>query len=95
MLVAPAQALGHSHLSTMEAILDHSDLSFAVSFRMHSQRTCVAMCRYDSNNLVTETYDWRLATPLLEKRDRYFSRLRDRIRTLHSIHDHKVLPSCH
>lgn len=51
----------------------------------------VGFCRYDSNNLITETYDWRLATPLLEKRDKYFSRLRDSIRTLHSNHDQKVL----
>lgn len=31
---------------------------------------------YDSNNLYSMPYDWRLALPLLETRDGYFTRLK-------------------
>ena len=40
---------------------------------------------YTSANLVVEPYDWRLAPPLLEERDGYFTQLQLRIQALHAI----------
>ncbi len=60
----------------------------------HALADTHALCRYDSNNLVTEPYDWRLPTPLLEKRDGYFTRLRDRIKSLYNVHQLKVPGLC-
>ena len=31
---------------------------------------------YDTNNLVSMAYDWRLAMPLMEARDGWFTRLK-------------------
>lgn len=39
---------------------------------------------------VTETYDWRLAVPLMQQRDNYFTRLKLRVELLHSLHQTKV-----
>ncbi|KAK9839349.1 hypothetical protein WJX84_008799 [Apatococcus fuscideae] len=50
---------------------------------------------YDSNMLATETYDWRLSTPNMEKRDAYFTRLRVRIELTHSIGGIKVVVVSH
>ena len=41
---------------------------------------------------VGETYDWRLSVANMERRDKYFSRLRARIELLHSTQGEKVRP---
>ena len=41
---------------------------------------------------VGETYDWRLSVPNMEKRDRYFTRLKWRIELTHYTTGEKVLP---
>ena len=43
---------------------------------------------------VTETYDWRLAVPLMQKRDNYFTRLKIRVELLHSLHKEKACLTC-
>ena len=53
---------------------------------MHMQRvTCLAPWLQ-----VGETYDWRLSVANMERRDKYFSRLRARIELLHSTQGEKV-----
>src|ERR1700761_3470298 len=39
----------------------------------------LAVVNYDTNNLILAPYDWRLTPYNLEKRDRYFSRLKTTI----------------
>ncbi|GAX78751.1 hypothetical protein CEUSTIGMA_g6188.t1 [Chlamydomonas eustigma] len=50
---------------------------------------------YDSNNLIAMPFDWRLAVPLLETRDAYFTKLRDAIETAHSLAGQKVVIVTH
>ncbi|KAK9805752.1 hypothetical protein WJX73_005728 [Symbiochloris irregularis] len=50
---------------------------------------------YDSNMLVGETYDWRLAVPVLQQRDGYFTRLKNRIEVMHELHGEKVMVISH
>ena len=38
------------------------------------------------------TYDWRLAVPLLEQRDGYFTKLKAMIEGAHKLHKWKVSP---
>ena len=42
---------------------------------------------------ISETYDWRLAVPNMEKRDSYFTRLKWRIELTHHTEVEKVSPS--
>ena len=49
-------------------------------------------CRYDPNTIAAETYDWRLSTPNMEKRDAYFTRLQARIELVHQVNGIKVGP---
>lgn len=42
---------------------------------------------------ISETYDWRLAVPNMEKRDSYFTRLKWRIELTHHTEGEKVSPS--
>uniref|UniRef100_A0A060TAX1 ARAD1D23518p n=1 Tax=Blastobotrys adeninivorans TaxID=409370 RepID=A0A060TAX1_BLAAD len=44
----------------------------------------LAAMGYDSNNMLVASYDWRLSYPDLERRDNYFSRLKNSIE--HSVH---------
>ena len=41
----------------------------------------------------SETYDWRLSVPNMEKRDSYFTRLKWRIELTHHTEHEKVRPS--
>ncbi|GLI65076.1 hypothetical protein VaNZ11_008503 [Volvox africanus] len=50
---------------------------------------------YDSNNLVSMSYDWRLAIPLLEERDGYFTRLRLAIEALAEVSSERVVITAH
>ncbi|GIL78558.1 hypothetical protein Vretifemale_7931, partial [Volvox reticuliferus] len=50
---------------------------------------------YDSNNLVSMPYDWRLAIPLLEERDGYFTRLRLAIEALAEVSNERVVITTH
>ncbi|KAL0043739.1 hypothetical protein WJX82_004801 [Trebouxia sp. C0006] len=50
---------------------------------------------YDSNSLVGVTYDWRLAVPLLEQRDGYFTKLKAAIEGTHKLHKQKVVVLSH
>ncbi|KAL3135758.1 hypothetical protein ABBQ32_007321 [Trebouxia sp. C0010 RCD-2024] len=50
---------------------------------------------YDSNNLVGVTYDWRLAVPLLQRRDGYFSKLKGTIESTVSLHNVKAVVLSH
>lgn len=46
---------------------------------------------YDRNSMHVACYDWRLSYKNLERRDRYFTRLRQEILLLHATDDHKVV----
>lgn len=50
---------------------------------------------YDCNNVVGETYDWRLSIANMERRDGYFSRLKTRVESLKQLHGEKVLITSH
>ncbi|EFJ42118.1 hypothetical protein VOLCADRAFT_97885 [Volvox carteri f. nagariensis] len=50
---------------------------------------------YDSNSLVSMPYDWRLAMPLLEERDGYFTRLRLTIEGLAEVSGERVVITAH
>mmetsp|Transcript_29732 Transcript_29732/g.33146 ORF Transcript_29732/g.33146 Transcript_29732/m.33146 type:complete len:629 (-) Transcript_29732:142-2028(-) len=50
---------------------------------------------YDSSTMHMASYDWRLATPLLEKRDNYFSRLKSTIQELVKFREKKVVVYAH
>ena len=50
---------------------------------------------YDASQMVMESYDWRLAFPLVEKRDGYFTRLRHSIEVMHSTNGRKVVIAAH
>lgn len=50
---------------------------------------------YDSNNLVGVTYDWRLAVPLLQQRDGYFTKLKAATEGTHRLHQQKVVVLSH
>ncbi|KAG1663890.1 hypothetical protein FOA52_014703 [Chlamydomonas sp. UWO 241] len=50
---------------------------------------------YDSNSLVALAFDWRMAVPLMEVRDGYFSRLRSTVEWLHLHHGEKVVLMSH
>ncbi|KAK9822390.1 hypothetical protein WJX81_007759 [Elliptochloris bilobata] len=50
---------------------------------------------YDANNIIGETYDWRLAVPNMERRDGYFTRLKVRVETTHQLHGEKVVVVSH
>ena len=39
---------------------------------------------------VGETYDWRLAVPLMQQRDGYFTRLKNRVEIMHQLQGEKV-----
>ena len=51
---------------------------------------CTWPRRYDPNTIAAETYDWRLSTPNMEKRDAYFTRLQARIELVYQIQGIKV-----
>ncbi|KAL6754080.1 Lecithin:cholesterol acyltransferase-domain-containing protein [Haematococcus lacustris] len=50
---------------------------------------------YDSNTLVSMAYDWRLAVPLMEARDGWFTRLKLTVEMLASMSGHKVVLASH
>ncbi|GFR45802.1 hypothetical protein Agub_g7258, partial [Astrephomene gubernaculifera] len=50
---------------------------------------------YDSNSLVSMPYDWRLAMPLLEERDGYFTRLRSAVESLGAVAGERVVLTAH
>ena len=50
---------------------------------------------YDASQMVVESYDWRLAFPLLEERDGYLTRLRHSIEAMHSSRRRKVVIASH
>ncbi|MEW5299264.1 MAG: hypothetical protein WDW36_002297 [Sanguina aurantia] len=50
---------------------------------------------YDPNTLVSMAYDWRLAIPLLEARDGYFSRLKGAVEVLLHMTGHKAVIVAH
>lgn len=50
---------------------------------------------YDYNSMYMASYDWRLAFGDMERRDRYFTRLRQQIETLVSLNDQKVVVVAH
>ncbi|KXZ46616.1 hypothetical protein GPECTOR_42g827 [Gonium pectorale] len=50
---------------------------------------------YDSNSLVSMPYDWRLAMPLLEERDGYFTRLRGAVESLVEVSGERVVITVH
>jgi len=50
----------------------------------------LATIGYDPANAFTAAYDWRLAYQNLEKRDQYFTRLKEHIEVGHRISGHKV-----
>lgn len=64
----------------------------ATKYLSHSicANECGYPCRYDPNTIAAETYDWRLSTPNMEKRDAYFTRLQARIELVHQVHGIKV-----
>ena len=60
-----------------------------------SEDCCVCSCTYSHCRAglllqISETYDWRLAIPNMEKRDSYYTRLKSRIETTKKIHNEKV-----
>lgn len=50
---------------------------------------------YDGSNMSMFTYDWRLAFPLLEERDGYFTKLKAHIEATHKTSGKKVLLAAH
>mmetsp|Transcript_65680 Transcript_65680/g.108975 ORF Transcript_65680/g.108975 Transcript_65680/m.108975 type:complete len:690 (-) Transcript_65680:73-2142(-) len=50
---------------------------------------------YDLNSMYMASYDWRLSFADLERRDRYFTRLRQQIETLVSMNGRKALVLAH
>lgn len=50
---------------------------------------------YDGNMMSMESYDWRLSFPMLEERDGYLTKLKNRIETFHKISGHKVVLASH
>lgn len=50
---------------------------------------------YDGNMMSMESYDWRLSFPMLEERDRYLTKLKNRIETFHKISGQKVVLTSH
>nr|ANH71127.1 phospholipid: diacylglycerol acyltransferase [Lobosphaera incisa]ANH79231.1 phospholipid:diacylglycerol acyltransferase [Lobosphaera incisa] len=50
---------------------------------------------YDSNNLIGETYDWRLSVPNMEYRDGYYTRLKARFEVTKLQHGRKVMAVSH
>ncbi|KAF5843873.1 Lecithin:cholesterol acyltransferase-domain-containing protein, partial [Dunaliella salina] len=50
---------------------------------------------YDTNNLITAAFDWRLAIPLMEARDGWFTRLRYQIESLLEVTGQKVVLTSH
>lgn len=50
---------------------------------------------YDLNTMYMASYDWRLSFGDLERRDRYFTRLKNQIETLVSFNDRKVVVVAH
>ncbi|KAG2454537.1 hypothetical protein HYH02_000382 [Chlamydomonas schloesseri] len=50
---------------------------------------------YDSNTLVSMPYDWRLAVPMLEERDGYYTRLRRTIEQLVELTGERVVVTSH
>ncbi|KAL7559038.1 hypothetical protein ACA910_016380 [Epithemia clementina (nom. ined.)] len=50
---------------------------------------------YTPSEMSVEPYDWRLAFPMLEKRDGYFSRLKTKIETMHRFSGKKVVLTSH
>ncbi|KAK9918842.1 hypothetical protein WJX75_007445 [Coccomyxa subellipsoidea] len=50
---------------------------------------------YETNNLIGETYDWRLSVPNMETRDKYFTRLKWRIELTMKTEGEKVLVASH
>mmetsp|Transcript_64682 Transcript_64682/g.179953 ORF Transcript_64682/g.179953 Transcript_64682/m.179953 type:complete len:677 (-) Transcript_64682:41-2071(-) len=50
---------------------------------------------YDLNSMYMASYDWRLSFADLERRDRYFTRLRQQIETLVSMNEQKAVVIAH
>lgn len=50
---------------------------------------------YTPNEMAMEPYDWRLAFPMLEERDGYFTRLKNRIETMHKTTGEKAVLTSH
>ena len=50
---------------------------------------------YTPSEMTVEPYDWRLATPMLEKRDGYFTRVKSRIEAMHRSSGKKVVITSH
>lgn len=55
----------------------------------------LAVVGYDSSTMTMEPYDWRLAFPLLEKRDGYFNKLKHEIEAMHETTGEKVVHTSH
>lgn len=55
----------------------------------------LAAVGYDGSNMSLEPYDWRLAFPLLEKRDGYFTKLMHKIEAMHKASGRKVVIVAH
>jgi len=50
---------------------------------------------YTPSSMAMEPYDWRLAFPMLEERDGYFSRLKSTIENMHKTNGRKVVLTSH
>lgn len=50
---------------------------------------------YDGSNMSLEAYDWRLAYPILEKRDGYFTKLKMKVEFFHKTTGKKVVLASH
>lgn len=55
----------------------------------------LATVGYDPTNAFTAAYDWRLSYANLERRDRYFSRLRSHIELAHEVSGEKTVLISH
>lgn len=50
---------------------------------------------YDSSTMTMEPYDWRLAFPMLEKRDGYLTKLKSKVEAMHKTTGKKVVLTSH
>eukprot|EP00547_Thalassionema_nitzschioides_P010814 CAMPEP_0194256014 /NCGR_PEP_ID=MMETSP0158-20130606/35808_1 /TAXON_ID=33649 /ORGANISM="Thalassionema nitzschioides, Strain L26-B" /LENGTH=569 /DNA_ID=CAMNT_0038994559 /DNA_START=394 /DNA_END=2103 /DNA_ORIENTATION=- len=55
----------------------------------------LAAVGYDGSNMSLEPYDWRLAFPLLEERDGYFTKLMHKIEAMHKTTGKKIVIVAH
>jgi phospholipid:diacylglycerol acyltransferase len=55
----------------------------------------LAAIGYDGSTMSMESYDWRLSFPLLEERDGYLTKLKNKIEAIHKTTDRKVVILSH